>query len=181
MKLPLIALCLLSFILINAVEATNYKKKYCGNEEFVPGVKYPHLHCGKDFFTLSYSGGNKHVNFVDGNGAQCKKIDKVLDSPSEYGIDEIDEIKDAINNFKKHECDDISVECNKNRNLFVEEYPVIEENSNSKYYHDDEEYRKPYKNRKEYMYSQEDDEELEYEVERRPYWRMRREYRNRRF
>ena len=183
MKLPLIALCLLSFILIGAAKP-NYKKDYCGNKDYVPqGDTLPHLHCGKDFFTLSYaksSGKKEHVNFIGRNGAQCSNINKVLGSPSEYGnFDKITAIKNAIDDFNKYECGGITSECNKNRKLFVEEYPVFEENGNSKYYQDDEEYRKPYKNRKEY--SQEDDEKLEYEVERRPYWRMRREYRNRRF
>ena len=71
MKLPLIALCLLSFILIKAVEA-NYKKDYCGNQDYVlRSDKLPHLHC--DFFTLSYAkeGGKKdnHVKIVGSKGA----------------------------------------------------------------------------------------------------------------
>ena len=164
MKLPLIALCLLSFILINAVEA-NYKKDYCGNQEFLPGTKYPHLHCGKDFFTLSYSGGNKHVNFIGSKGVQCSNVKKVLDYPSDYGIDQQEEIKNAIKKFQKDYCSSITVACNRNREFLVEEYPVFEDNSN----------------RKEYEYNQEYNEEQGYEVERKPYWRMRREYHKKRF
>ncbi len=58
--------------------AVNYKKDYCGGEDYVgnAGSKYPHLHCGKDFLTLSRSGSD-HINF---NGRpNCNKVNEVLD------------------------------------------------------------------------------------------------------
>uniref|UniRef100_A0A1X7U4N6 Uncharacterized protein n=1 Tax=Amphimedon queenslandica TaxID=400682 RepID=A0A1X7U4N6_AMPQE len=184
MKLPLIALCLLSFILINAVEA-NFKKDYCGNREFVPGISYPHLHCGKDFFTLSYSGGSKHVNFIGSKGVQCSNVKKVLDFPSEYGdINKHEEIQNPIRKFYMDYCESITVPCDTSSQLLAKETPVLKNNSNHKdYYQNNEkgEYSKPYNNRKEYVYDQEYNEEQGYEAKRKPYWRMRREYHKKRF
>ena len=53
MKITLVLAALT--LLVLATEAVNIKKKYCGNDEYVgnPGSKYPHLHCGKNFITLS--------------------------------------------------------------------------------------------------------------------------------
>ena len=77
MKLPLIALCLLSFILINAVEA-NYKKDYCGNQEYVTrGDRYPHLHCDKDFIVLSNSKSD-HDDLARGDIVYCARIKKYI-------------------------------------------------------------------------------------------------------
>jgi hypothetical protein len=68
-----------------AASAANYKKDYCGNTDYVgnTGAKYPHLHCGKSFFTLSRS-GNDHINF---NGRpNCNKVNEVLaDAQNQYG------------------------------------------------------------------------------------------------
>uniref|UniRef100_A0A1X7U4B4 Uncharacterized protein n=1 Tax=Amphimedon queenslandica TaxID=400682 RepID=A0A1X7U4B4_AMPQE len=183
MKLPLITLCLLSFILINAVEAY---KEYCGGKKFLPNKdQYPHLHCDNSFFTLSYRGGNDHVNFIGRNGPQCSNVRKVLASPSEYDdFDRYEDIKNGIEAFNRDYCGGITVARNKNEEWLVEEYPVFEDNSNHKEYYQDGkvvEYRKPYNNRKEYAYDQEYNEEQGYEVERKPYWRMRRDYHKKRF
>uniref|UniRef100_A0A1X7U4W5 Uncharacterized protein n=1 Tax=Amphimedon queenslandica TaxID=400682 RepID=A0A1X7U4W5_AMPQE len=127
MKLPLIALCLLSFILINAAEA-NYRKDYCGNQEFVPCTKYPHLHCGKRFFTLSYNGGKKHVNFIGKKGAMCSNVKKVLGSPGQYdNFNTVPAIANAIIKFDDNECQKLFEERNKNEGLFQEEDPRFEE------------------------------------------------------
>ena len=180
MKLPLIALCLLSFILINAVEA-NYKKDYCGNQEFVPGTKYPHLHCGKNFFTLSYSGGNKHVNFVGKKGVMCSNVNKVLGSPCEYdNFDTFPAILQAIQKFKEKECQKLFEESNENEELlkeedpytFEEEAPIFEEQGPMA----EESVSDNNKNRMNKEYNTEGDEEQEYRNERRPNWKQGREY-----
>uniref|UniRef100_A0A1X7U3P4 Uncharacterized protein n=1 Tax=Amphimedon queenslandica TaxID=400682 RepID=A0A1X7U3P4_AMPQE len=143
MKLPLIALCLLSFILINAAEAKSYKE-YCDGREFFPnGEKYPHLHCGNGFFTLSYSKKDK-VNFITSGGIQCDRVRKVLDAGH---INKYPEIRARIEAFNRDYCGGITVASNKNREWLVEEYPVFEDNSN----------------RKEYVYNQEYNEEQGYE------------------
>lgn len=65
--------------------AVNYKKAYCGGQDYVgnAGGKYPHLHCGKDFFTLSRSKSD-HINFND--KPNCNKVDETLADPDRnYG------------------------------------------------------------------------------------------------
>jgi hypothetical protein len=65
--------------------AANYKRDYCGNQEYVgnTGARYPHLHCGSNFFTLSRTGSN-HINF-NGRG-NCNKVNEVLDDKdNQYG------------------------------------------------------------------------------------------------
>jgi hypothetical protein len=68
-----------------AALAANYKKDYCGNQDYVgnTGARYPHMHCGKGFITLSRS-GNDHINF---NGRpNCNKVNEVLaDAQNQYG------------------------------------------------------------------------------------------------
>ena len=181
MKLPLIALCLLSFILINAVEA-NYKKDYCGNQEFVPGTKYPHLHCGKGFFTLSYKGGNKHVNFVGKKGVMCSNVNKVLGSPCEYdNFNRFPAIINAIKKFNKKECQKLVEESNENEELLKEEDPYTFEEEEAPMFEEqgpmaEESVSDNNKNRMNKEYNTEDDEEQEYRNERRPSWKQGREY-----
>ncbi len=55
--------------------AGNIKNKYCGNQEYVPGNTYPHLHCDKDFLTLS-EGPNQHTNYKE--PGECEKIIKTF-------------------------------------------------------------------------------------------------------
>ncbi len=67
----------------------NIKKKYCNNRKFIPNEKiYPHLHCGKDFLTLSPGRSKKHINFKQ--PGLCKKIFKLFDVKDE--LDELDEL-----------------------------------------------------------------------------------------
>ena len=180
MKLPLIALCLLSFILINAVEA-NYKKDYCGNKEYVlRGDRYPHLHCGKGFFTLSYKRG-QHVNFVD-NGVVCSRVNKVLGSPCEYNnFNKFPAILKAIQKFNKEECQQLFQESNKNEELLKEEDPYTFEEEEAPMFEEqgpmaEESVSDNNKNRMNKEYNTEDDEEQEYRNERKPNWKQEREY-----
>ncbi len=55
----------------------NIKKKNCGNQEYVgnSGGNYPHLHCDKDFLTLS-EGPNQHTNYKE--RGECQKILKTF-------------------------------------------------------------------------------------------------------
>jgi len=85
MRNRIVLILALLVTLPTAAFALNYKKDYCGNQDYVgnTGAKYPHMHCGKSFFTLSRS-GNDHINF---NGRpNCNKVDEVLaDSQNQYG------------------------------------------------------------------------------------------------
>ncbi len=81
MKIFVAILVFTSLILM--AEAVNFKKDYCGNQEFIGNAagRTPHLHCGKDHLTLTRTGG-KH-NGLDGN---CNKVNEVLgDIPFFYG------------------------------------------------------------------------------------------------
>ena len=96
--MPLIVLFLIH------VEATNanYMKKYCGNKPFIPqGNRYPHLHCGKDFLTLSTK--HKKDNFIGTLGVDCDKVKKVLNDPWRY-YNNNDDITRVLQNFHRKEC-----------------------------------------------------------------------------
>ena len=96
---PLIVLFLIH------VEATNanYMKKYCGNSIYIPhGNRYPHLHCGKDFFTLSVKKKVKEP-FVTAHGVDCKRVKKVLGDPGRY-YNNIGDITRVLQNFHRKEC-----------------------------------------------------------------------------
>ena len=97
--LLVMALCVLS------TEAFSYKKQYCDNEEYVgnEGSKKPHVHCGKNFFTMSWSDG--HDNLVTKDGARCNKVKEILSSPNRYaGAASPEEITNALTAFKRGEC-----------------------------------------------------------------------------
>ncbi len=68
-------------VLLLTIEAVNIKKDYCGNEEYVgnSGGKYPHLHCGKSFLTLSKSSGNH--NNIQG---RCTKVKEIFEDEESY-------------------------------------------------------------------------------------------------
>lgn len=78
---------MMAFLIASMVFATpafaNYKKDYCGNQDYVgnTGARYAHLHCGKNFFTLSKTRTN-HTNF-NGRG-NCNKVDEVLADKNDY-------------------------------------------------------------------------------------------------
>ncbi len=59
--------------------AVNFKKAYCKKQDYLgnPSNKYPHLHCGPSFFTLSR--GADHVN-LNSHG-NCKKANELLADP----------------------------------------------------------------------------------------------------
>ncbi len=68
-----VALSALVLVAVPALaQATDYKKVYCGKKEYVgnPSNKYPHLHCGSNFYTYS-KGSNDHLNMVGKKGPQC--------------------------------------------------------------------------------------------------------------
>jgi hypothetical protein len=85
MRNRMILIASLIAILPTGAFATNYKKDFCGNKDYVgnTGSRYPHMHCGKSFMTLSRS-SNDHINF---NGRpNCNKVNEVLDDKqNQYG------------------------------------------------------------------------------------------------
>ena len=107
MKTLLVLVVLALSVLI--VQAANLKKTYCGNQEFlgnVPATNYPHLHCGKDFITLSM-GSNNHFNFFDKNGkVKCNPIwNMVVSNPGSYSAAKhASLITTAVSKFYKDFC-----------------------------------------------------------------------------
>jgi hypothetical protein len=99
------AIVAVSLVLPTGAAAVNYKKDYCGNQEYVgnTGKKYAHLHCGKSFFTLSKTKSN-HTNF-NGNG-NCNKVDEVLnDKEGFYGTAaNMTAITNALDAYKNAGC-----------------------------------------------------------------------------
>lgn len=102
-------LSMLIILLIMALSteafALDYKKTYCGNQEYVgnSGARYAHLHCGKSFFTLSRAKTDK-VNF---NGRpNCNKVDEVLaDKQNQYGsANDPQAITNALDAYKADGC-----------------------------------------------------------------------------
>ena len=77
----LFVLGLVILVLTSCADVVNYKKDYCGNEEYVGnnGNKYPHLHCGRNFLTLSRSKTN-HNNLQ----GKCNKVEEILADPDYY-------------------------------------------------------------------------------------------------
>ncbi len=97
MKAFLILSVLVALML--TVEA-NYKKTYCHNQDYVgnTGSRYPHLHCGKTFLTLSRS-SSKHDNLQ----GRCSKVREILgDSKFYYGDNK--EIGAVLNVYYKDGC-----------------------------------------------------------------------------
>ncbi len=79
-----VAILVFTSLLLMA-EAVNYKKAYCGNQEFVGNAanKTPHLHCEKNHLTLTRNGGKQHTP-LHGN---CNKVNEILgDIPGFYGM-----------------------------------------------------------------------------------------------
>ena len=86
MKTLLVLVVLALSVLI--VQAANLKRQYCGNEEFLgndPPTRYPHLHCGRRYITLSLQ-SNNHINFFDKKGiVRCNVIlNMVINNPGSY-------------------------------------------------------------------------------------------------
>jgi len=80
MKKLSVAIMGLCLIASSPAFATNWKKEYCGNQDYIPaGHKYPHLHCGKDFYTYSKSSSN-HTNMVNGDQVFCGKVATTLEN-----------------------------------------------------------------------------------------------------
>ena len=86
MKTLLVLVVLSLSVLI--VQAANFKSTYCGNQEFLgndPPTRYPHLHCGRRYITLSLQ-PNHHINFFDKKGiVRCNTIlNMVINNPESY-------------------------------------------------------------------------------------------------
>ena len=77
----LIVLSLAILVLGVLAKPVNYKKDYCGNQDYVGnnGNKYPHLHCDKSFLTLSRS-STKH----DKLQGRCNKVLEILNDWENY-------------------------------------------------------------------------------------------------
>lgn len=110
MKASLKWLCLVALLVPLAVWAKGYKADYCGGSEYLgnAGTKYPHLHCGKDFFTFS-RGASKHANLQEGqgkNGQGCKKAAEILADPPYTSVNTTNPqaITNAIQAFINAEC-----------------------------------------------------------------------------
>ena len=68
-------------LLVLAVEAVNYKRDYCNQQDYVgnpnaknPAGRYPHLHCHKDYLSLARTKGATR-NVLQGN---CNKVKEIL-------------------------------------------------------------------------------------------------------
>lgn len=97
--MPLIVL----FLILVEVTNANYREEYCENSIYIPqGNRYPHLHCGKKFFTLSVTSDIKEV-FIGTRGVNCGKVKKVLDDPWRYYKNK-GEIEKVLQRFYHKEC-----------------------------------------------------------------------------
>ena len=101
MKIALVLTALTLFVL--AAEAVNIKKKYCGNQEYVgnPGSKYPHLHCGKSFITLSKA--KKNHNNLQG---KCNVVKNIIGDPNSYygNAGNVQAITNALTAYENDSC-----------------------------------------------------------------------------
>ncbi len=82
-------------LMLMAEAKVNFKKRYCGNREYIgnPGSRYPHLHCGRRFLTLSIS-SHKHHNLQ----GRCNKVNEIL----YYGVTLFPgAITTVLNDYKK--------------------------------------------------------------------------------
>jgi hypothetical protein len=100
----ILAIAVIAILPVTAL-AVDYKKTYCGKQDYVgnTGAKYAHLHCGKSFFTLS-RGKKDHINF-NGRG-NCNKVDEVLaDKDNQYGTAaDMQAITTALEAYKAQGC-----------------------------------------------------------------------------
>ena len=102
------AIVVLAFFALSA-EAFSYKE-YCGGKEYVgnEGSKKPHVHCGKNFFTMSWTNG--HDNLVAKDGARCNKVREILDDKDQYAMAaNPEEITNALTAFENGECDKVNL------------------------------------------------------------------------
>ena len=96
--------------------AANYRKTYCNNNEYIPrGDRYPHLHCGSNFFLLSIS-KNNHKYFGKGTALLCGNVKQVLADPS-YFYNNNSKITVVLQHFQRQECPkNINIESPKDNN-----------------------------------------------------------------
>ncbi len=77
MKTSIIAIMVLGLSLASMpamAKKNNYKKDYCSSQDYVGNSsnKYPHLHCGRGFYTYSKGkDSSQHANMVSSGQAMC--------------------------------------------------------------------------------------------------------------
>lgn len=109
MEFKLAALALLSAALFApaSAHADDYKKNYCGNQEYVAGgSKYPHLHCDKGFFVYSAT-SSKHTDMAQGDRQYCANTRAVIDEIKSLGPTKIigyTEVLNATLTFARQYC-----------------------------------------------------------------------------
>ncbi len=79
MKILLALTVLASLLLLANAARTNYMKDYCGKKIYFgnPGNRYPHLHCGSSFVTLSLGSAN-HKYLTKSGQIKCNTVQEVL-------------------------------------------------------------------------------------------------------
>ncbi len=101
MKIFVTIVAFTSLLLI--AEAVNFKKDYCGNQEYVgnAGGRYPHMHCGKSFLTFSQSKSN-HNNLQ----GRCTKVNELLGDREEYygTASNPNDITDVLQSYHDDDC-----------------------------------------------------------------------------
>ena len=108
MKFTILALFLLSFILIDAVKAINYKKKYCNDMDDIGNIEDgASLECNKDWIDFSfeddYSGGI--IRFAKNDKDKCNRFYHILEYPQYYGaFYRSKEVTDSLQKFGVIEC-----------------------------------------------------------------------------
>ena len=110
MKITPVLLLVVTLVYCTEAKRSDYKKEYCGKQEFVGNArnKYPHLHCGSSFFTLSWNRG--HDNMVDSRGPNCKKAKDLLKNPENWEMAaNPGAITNAIQAFYNGECEDLAI------------------------------------------------------------------------
>ena len=84
-KIAIVAACLvilapmISFAADTDITKINFKKMFCGNQEYLgnSGAKRPHMHCGTSFISYKKANGD-HSNITE-NG-DCTRTNAVFDN-----------------------------------------------------------------------------------------------------
>ena len=108
MKFTILALFLVYFILIDAVKAINYKRKYCKKRNVIGNIKDgASLECNKDWIDFSfedeYSGGI--IRFAKDDDDKCDRFYHILKYPQYYGaFYRSKKVTDSLQKFGVREC-----------------------------------------------------------------------------
>ena len=105
MKFTILALFLVSFILIDAVKATNYKKKYCKERNVIGNIEDgASLKCNKNWIKFSfrddYSDG--FITFAKDDEDMCDRFFHVLKYPQYFYQNQ--EVTTLMRKFGAKEC-----------------------------------------------------------------------------